>query len=372
MPRPVKASLERWTNETDSTFSDHNMGILLDAFSGLQDLYPELGKFPRAIGPFDLAQELWIISLNVLSGNLPEDWSDSDYPNEPSFYEPALSSRELRKKIVGVGGGGADGTLENLGLKSFPLIGPPSEAADGEATDSGTDKSPSLIPSTLRTFGSPNNVGATLAGSLNAIPSDLEATPRPAATTSTAKLDPLNFGPPIFDQIADSAAIEPVEIRVRDLPDLDDPEDQQIDEAARHRLANGIKEQHVVGLAFAMPSTIHTPSEFDTYTPDIDDGVGSSGEGPKAKRLRLMDQGPKSYDIGILLKLDEVREKIFTSSGLFITEKVEEALTQDAIFNLLLDLEPTIDPCGVLQFQVLIVPTGGPTHDKMVSMFVNM
>lgn len=377
MPRPVKTSIEKWKNESESTFSD-NVTALLDTFGEFKLLYPELGKYPDEIGPFEVAldymEDFWIVSLNVLNGDVSDDWAKIEDEEKPAFYEPALSSRELRQTMRGAGRGGqGEVGLGNLGLKNFPLIGPLSDgAAKLEVNHASSGRAGGGSDLGLPAFnGSENgsNAGASSVGFPNVVSSaSSDAKPR-IGVTSTG-LDDLDLG--FFDQVENTAAIQHTELPPRTLPELDNPEDQHYDDAARHRLANGIKEQHVIGLAFATPSTIHIPDELHERQLRNDNGDESLGAGPRAKRARLMDLGPKSYDIGILLKFDEIREKILSTCGQLITDEMEEGLTQDAIFNLLIDLEPTLDVCGVFQFQVLIVPGWEQSHDRLLSAFLKM
>ncbi|KAF9444009.1 hypothetical protein P691DRAFT_807998 [Macrolepiota fuliginosa MF-IS2] len=367
MTRSVRASLERWTSETPQTISS-NKAFLLETFSGLQDLYPELAKYPGDFDPEYLAEQLWIVSLNVFNGILPEDRDDSD-KGAPRFYR-TLGSKELRMGVEGTGG---DDFLADLGLMTFPSSSNPNQA--GSNGEMGFDPFAGADMGDIPGANPPQDLkgvsiaSAPVADSSKTIPTDPHATPKSGAGLLCFQ------DAPLLDQISNSAVIEPqFSKRICSLPDLDDEEDLQIDEEVRHRLGNGIQEQHVAGLAFAMPSTIYVPNEEDLYDSNSDDGGGqSSEEEVAAGGLRSSGQGgPKTYDIGILLNLEAVHAQIFESTGLFIAEEQEAQLTQSAIYNLLLDLEPTVVPLGVLQVQVLILPTGGHTHDKIISTFTNM
>lgn len=154
---------------------------------------------------------------------------------------------------------------------------------------------------------------------------DLSATPKPGQSSNDRGPPSSNSFPDLLEQLNETfpSPPSPNKHRVRDLPPS--RTDTELQFRTKHSLTDGDMGTNIVGLAFAMETR------------------------------------PKYYNLSILLNLSGFRQRNGKSSLLpELTQDMEQTLIQDAISELLLELEPPANTPDIIQYQMVLSVNEAP------------
>lgn len=279
----------------------------------------------------------------------------------PFVVDHDISKREMwtvNLKISDATPSGLWQTIPTLDLKGLPQPGP--EESRGGAADEDIKGSGSAIG----VFGLPPLL----------LP-EPENTPRPR---SSIQLPP-SYGdnPPPFGLAPSSGEHSSAIIPARNTVALPELDDDPIADFKSELAGDGQVAECIIGLAFALPSTIHH-GEADLPQSNNDFGPSTlfevSAESEKGKQP---ERDIQSYDIGILLNVELIhKESLFRS--FFEDEEIIESMkttwAMEAIYRVLFDLEGMVNFDDDLQIRVVIQRSADVTKretcDSAISAFI--
>lgn len=137
------------------------------------------------------------------------------------------------------------------------------------------------------------------------------------------------------------------------LPEIDDDMVDYIPEPA----GDGQATECLIGLAFAVPSTIHL-DEDDLQNSNNSCGPGTLFQaGAESKKGKRPEKNVQSYDIGVLLRLDLIHKQPLFHAHFEGGDDIESMVTtrtMEAIYRILVDLENTVKFDDVHQIRTII------------------
>ncbi|KXN85549.1 hypothetical protein AN958_11116 [Leucoagaricus sp. SymC.cos] len=364
----INVFLERWSNEAAPEIVDNH----LQTFSYMKDLYPELGKYgdqhDLLVHFHSDPETIWIVNVNVSNDIMFVERDEvllALHGGNSSYRTPHATGTEAEYS-----------SFEDL--RSLPSLGSayndPSNALDALSNVSNESSSSLGITFSTSGFGPLDSLPAFP----SPLPQDPDATPKPGPSQSPNPKPTSGGLNHELEALEDFPAPSPPGSQIRALP-KDDLNLSVHDWGVGERLglgpANATFRKFVVGLVLVMPSTLCLSEHLE-----LD---GSKTEmfqesGPdllsKQRNTRDMLESPKSCDICVLLNFSapEVSAKLTEQSQVEITPQVREQLTQEAIFNLLLEIEPTVKSLNVQRYRVLMTEEGLREHETTFLAFLDM
>lgn len=330
MSADLEVSIRKGVDYPEPLLNDEDVKEL---YSLLGEYYPEVAKISYEQGmdiftPFvvdrDISKrEIWTVNLRISDAIPPGLWQ----------------------------------AFPTLDLKGLPQQGP-EEGGSGTA-----DENTEGTGSATGAFGLPPLL----------LP-EPEETPRPRSSIQL----PASYGdvqPPFGLALSDgedSSTIVPARNTIS-LPEVD----EDIADFKSELAGDGQAAECIIGLAFALPSTIHL-GEADLPQSNISRGPSTlfkvSAESKKGKQPETYIQ---SYDIGISLNVDLIQKESLFRSFFEDEENIESMKTiwtMEAIYRILLDLECTVKFDDDLQIRVVIQRSADATKretcDSVVSAFI--